>query len=356
MPDSTIRFYVGGYAARGENGVLRCAFDGARLWTEAACDELENPSWLLAHPARPLLYAVEELTPEGRLTTLEDRGGRLHKLGSLPTNGADPCHISMSPDARFLFVSNYTSGSLAVFALDGDGLPARRTDFRQHVLPRDPDSASRPGRDPVRQEAPHVHFSLCDGERVYVNDLGLDQLFIYAWDASAGRLGDAPEAVEFPAGAGPRHLAFGADEASLYVLCELSAEIHVLRRRSDAGWRRVQTVSMVPEDFRVAPEFAQTTGAAIHFADARTLCASTRGHDSLAIFDVAADGTLSGRRVLPSGGKTPRDFLPTGAFLFAANQDSDSVQVFCRDGAGYARTGLALAAKRPTCLCEAAAR
>jgi 6-phosphogluconolactonase len=39
----------------------------------------------------------------------------------------------------------------------------------------------------------------------------------------------------------------------------------------------------------------------------------------------------------PSGGKTPRNFAidPTGAFLFAAHQDSDNVVVFRID----AKTG-----------------
>ena len=84
MSDSRIEFHVGGYAAPGAKGVLHCAFDpqAERFEVLGGCDALENPSWVLPHPERPLLYAVEEL-PEGRLTALELVDGRWEKRASL---------------------------------------------------------------------------------------------------------------------------------------------------------------------------------------------------------------------------------------------------------------------------------
>ncbi len=60
------------------------------------------------------------------------------------------------------------------------------------------------------------------------------------------------------------------------------------------------------------------------------LYASNRGHDSIAIFSIAADGKLSASGHEPTRGKTPRNFAidPTGKFLLAANQDSSNITVF----------------------------
>ncbi len=341
-----IRFYLGGYAKKGENGLLKCTFAGDRFSIEAANDELENPSWLLPHPTKPLIYAVEELSPKGRLAVLEDRGGSIDWLTSVSTEGADPCHIAASPDFRHLFVANYSSGSLAVYALDEAGLPARMTDFKQHFLPEVPPA----GWNPVRQEGPHVHFSLCDGERVYVNDLGRNQVIVYDWDGEGGRLAGVCDVIDFPAGAGPRHLTFDAERRRLYVICELDLMIHVFLCREDGTWRREQVVSTVPEERLNEGIAARVTAAAIHFADPRTLCASVRGFDLLAAFRVDDDGLLRDRQTFASGGRMPRDFLADRDVLLAANQGSGCVQAFQRVGASYAPVGTPLKACSPTCL------
>ena len=342
-----IRFYLGGYAKKGENGLLRCAFADGRFSVECANNELENPSWLLPHPAKPLIYAVEELSPQGRLAVLEDRGGSIVRLASVSTEGADPCHIAADPDFRHLFVSNYSGGSLAVYALDEAGLPARMTDFRQHHLPAVPQA----GGNPARQEGPHVHFSLCDGEQVYVNDLGRNQVIVYDWDGKNGCLTGIRDVIGFPAGAGPRHLTFDAEGRHLYVICELDLMIHVFLRQEDGTWRREQVVSAVPGERLSESLAARSTAAAIHFADEHTLCASTRGFDLLAVFRVDDYGLLTDRQIFASGGRMPRDFLPAGDMLFAANQGSGCVQAFRRAGASFAPVGAPLPACSPTCLC-----
>lgn len=342
-------FYVGGYGQPGQAGLLKCAFDGGRATVLAACDALRNPSWVLANPGKGLVYAVEELSPAGRLATLADGAEGLRVVSSLSTDGADPCHIALTPDGRHLLVANYTGGSLAVYGLDARGMPTGMTDFIQHEM----DDAQRAKGNPTRQEGPHIHFSLCDGRHVYVCDLGLNRVFVYGWDGANGRLVDEGVSIEFPDGAGPRHLAFAPDGETLYVLCELSATLHVFKRGTEGRWQAAQVESTVPEPFGDFERFAWSAGAAIHFAPDGTLCASTRGHDSVAAFQVGADGRLSGRQVLPSGGKTPRDFLPVAEGLLVANQDSDGVSFLRREGDGYRAAAPCLDAVRPTCLCGA---
>lgn len=333
-----VEMMIGGYGQPGQRGILRCAYQDGRFEVTDYCDGLRNPSWVLPHPEKPVLYAVEELSPEGRIVALTMADGHLRPAAGLPTGGADPCHISMTPDGRHLLVANYTGGSLAAFALDGDGMPVERTDFRQHAM-------AAPGANPARQEGPHVHFTQCRDGEVYVCDLGMDAVLVYGWDAGAGRLSESARAIGFPAGSGPRHLAFGG--GMLYVLCELDATLHVFRREG-GDWRRVQTARMVDEDAAGFGRFAWSAGAAIHFAPDGTLWTSVRGCDTLAAFDVGADGLLTKRGNLPSGGRTPRDFLPAGEVLFVANQDSDAVVALRPDSTGDALA--VLPAIRPTCV------
>ena len=344
-----IGFYVGGYAHVGEEGILKCAFDGKQTAIRAANRELEKPSWVLAHPTMPLIYAVEELSPEGRLAVLEDQGDRLKLIASMSTDGADPCHISLAPDLRHLLVSNYSSGSLTVYELNEMGLPCRVSDFVQHKM-TPPDW---PGRNPVRQDAPHVHFAFCDGKKVYVNDLGLDRLHVYGWDPAEGKLTSEMYDIGFPGGSGPRHLAFDTAREHMYVLCELDFTVHVFRSAGDGSWARVQAVSAIPEGCRQIGQLSDSTGAAIHFADPNTLCASVRGLDCLALIRVNDDGLLGDRQIVHSGGRTPRDFLPAQGYLFAANQGSDCIQAFRREGMVCVPIGEPMAVKKPTCLCLA---
>jgi 6-phosphogluconolactonase len=60
---------------------------------------------------------------------------------------------------------------------------------------------------------------------------------------------------------------------------------------------------------------------------------SNRGHDSIAIFAVADSGRLRLVGCEPAGGKRPRFFTldPHGAFLCAANQESDNIVAFAVD-------------------------
>ena len=56
--------------------------------------------------------------------------------------------------------------------------------------------------------------------------------------------------------------------------------------------------------------------------------------------------------MLSSEGVTPRDFMPAGDFLLAANQGSDAVQAFHRVHDAYIPLHASLKALQPTCLCR----
>ena len=109
-------FLTGSYAAPEDVGVCRFSFDPAQGFSlQKGWENFINPSFLLKHPHHPVLYTVEETTPEGTVRAWELQGALLRPLGALPTGGGSPCHLALSQDGMQLYVSNYVSGSLAVF-------------------------------------------------------------------------------------------------------------------------------------------------------------------------------------------------------------------------------------------------
>ena len=60
------------------------------------------------------------------------------------------------------------------------------------------------------------------------------------------------------------------------------------------------------------------------------LYASNRAHNSIAVFEVIADGSLKLIEIVPTGGLNPRDFTlsPDQHYLIAAHQDSPNATVF----------------------------
>lgn len=286
------------------------------------------------------VYAVNELPgdngPAGQRGGIsafrfDAKTGALTFLDRVSSEGNDPCYLSLSPDGRYLVTANYSvasdpGGSFAVFPLRDDGQVGNAVLTVHHE-----------GTGPVqgRQDGAHVHSTVFspDGRYLFVQDLGADKLYAYRYTpyGSRGLLGPTGRryAVAKP-GAGPRHLAFGADGQYAYATNELDATVTVYRHR-DGELTPVETVPLV------APGFHGKVGAAaIHLSpDGRFLYASNRGDaNEIVIFAVdAASGRLSlvGRQ--SSLGRTPREFLidPSGKWLIVGNQDSDTFYVFGRD-------------------------
>jgi 6-phosphogluconolactonase len=69
---ATERFYLGGYTKSGGLGIAGGAIDATTgrpsigSWTAA----VDQPSWIDVAPNGKILYAVSELTPDGRVHSL----------------------------------------------------------------------------------------------------------------------------------------------------------------------------------------------------------------------------------------------------------------------------------------------
>lgn len=307
------KFYLGSYAMAEENSIYQYELDAEKkeLKLLNAVKGIDNPSYLLMHPNGKVMYSVEELTPEGRLAVFSLEEMPEH-LFSLPSKGADPCHLSLDDTGEFLFVANYTSGSLAVFRLDGEGKPLECTEHKQHA---------GWGKHPERQEGPHVHFSGMVHGFLYVCDLGLDRVICYKLDHMTGKLEDTGKSLLLPEGAGPRHFAVCEKYPEFfYVVCELTGEVVVFQKQGDS-YEMIQRISSLPEEFA-----GENTAAAIKFSEnQKLLFVSNRGSDSITSFSVQENGMLKKMDIISCGGKGPRDFSVFGEFLVVANQYTDNL-------------------------------
>lgn len=447
-------FYTGSYAEKGEPGICLWKLNARneRLSMLGADTQTTRPSWLTLNERGDTLYAVREQVPMGGVyemkalrsvenpellrpaetsepqesaessELLQETAGQPHEakkeagtspgiakdmaaapilemVKEMPSGGADPCHLSLDGRENFLMAANYTSGSLAVFALDEQGHLQERCDFHQHT-PRRTDETQGQGNsqqsrkaknqqgnpfkvNPLRQEGPHVHFSEEAGELLWSTDLGLDQIFGYQIDYEQKKLTDTGIRLQLPDGYGPRHLAFWhEDMAVIYVLCELSNRIVVFAEKvqedseetekaaEKAAEKKVSetgTEKMDRERFEDTPEYTilqdistlpegyhgESTASAIRLYGG-FLFAANRGDDSIAMYEIQKDGTLTLCCIKKTGGRTPRDFQIFSDYLVVANQESDSLTVLHinRKEKRLERTAIHADVIKPTCVCR----
>jgi len=271
---------------------------------------------------------------------------KLTLLNQVASRGADPCYITLDRSGKFVLVANYTGGSVAAFPVLDDGKLGEASAFVPH---------SGHGTNPERQEGPHAHsIDLSPDNRfAMVDDLGLDELLVYRFDAAKGSLTpNDPPFARVEAGAGPRHFALHPSGKFAYVINEMGGTVSVFTADMTAGTLHgVQTISTLPKDY---PGTIEDAEIAVH-PSGKFLYASNRGHNSIAVFAIdAAKGTLTPVEYASTQGKTPRSFEidPTGTLLFAANQDSDTVVIFRIDAKSGRLTakGQVLEVGKPVCV------
>lgn len=352
---TTQRFFVGSYTSplphaleaegRGVYG-LTLDLETGQLSPARVLAELPQPSFLAAHPALPVLYAVSEVQ-RGQLSA-EQAGpdGSLESLGQQSTQGDSPVHASVDALGRWALTVNYVGGvSVLAYPLDEGGHLGPCAASAQH---------HGHGPDPQRQAGPHPHSvtPAPDARHAYVADLGTDELVGY--DLAPQRLLKRLSALHLSPGSGPRHLAFNAVGTLAFATLELSAQVAALRREPQSG--SLELLGLYHA--RPADAAGQASPAEV-LINGPFLYVSNRGQDStpssLSVFGIGPDtGALKLLQHLPLPGRTPRScaLSPDGAWLLVANQDSSSITVLARDPAsGQLRLRDTFGCPTPTSVC-----
>jgi 6-phosphogluconolactonase (cycloisomerase 2 family) len=308
-----------------------------------------NPTFLVIHPNKQWVYAVNESDPGSISAFRFNRDKKeLRLVNSVSSHGVWPCYISLDKSAHYVMAANYGTGNVGLFSIGKDGAVQEACCVVQDH-----------GRGPnsTRQEGPHAHMIIQHDHFVYEPDLGIDEVMVYRLDAAGGKLLPTDSNVVVSPGAGPRHLAFHPVRNWAYVVNELNGSIDAFRIDPQTGaFVRFQTVSTLPHEITEKGTWGDV-GAEIEITPSgKYLYASNRGEfNDIAMYSInQSSGELQLIGHQSAEGKKPRTFAidPTGAFLLVANQDTDDVVTFRIDPltGKLVETGLETTIPSPVCL------
>jgi 6-phosphogluconolactonase len=285
------------------------------------------------------LYSVNAFNDSTSAATtfgINPATGALTKLGEVPVGGVDPACISIDATGHTAFVANFDS-SVSSFRVLPNGTLSPPVD---HIDFKDPQKfgALGPHQDASH---PHSATISPDNRFLLVSDLGTDQMSVFVIDPDSGHLSGQKLFTNNRPGSGPRHIIFHPNGRWAYGINELDSTIdHYLwtaTRFSDTPQGLLVNtntpIKTIAADFPVEKNAAAEIAIS---ADGNYLYASNRGEDTLVVFAIGAkDGRLTLLQRISCGGKTPVHFTlsPTTQWLLCANQNSANVAVFRRDGA-----------------------
>ncbi len=315
-----------------------------------ASPETVNPSYLVIHPSKKWLYAVNEVgegDKKGYISafSIDLKNKQLPFINSVPSQGTFPCYINVDHSGKYAMAANYGNGTVALFSIKADGSLSESISMHQHM---------RKMTDGPEVQ-PHAHMIIQGpGEQfVYSSDLGTDMVWVYKLDTIHGKLEPALLHIPTQNGSGPRHIEFHPKKPWAYVINELNGTIEAFETgQKFANWNRFQTISTL-----AANDSGPASCADIHIAPSgKYLYASNRGEkNNLAIYAINQEsGELEFIGHQAAGGKTPRNFVidPTGTFLLVANQNTNNIVTFRIDKATgkLVETGKSVTIPSPVCL------
>ena len=308
-----MKFYVGTYTSLKGPGAAVIEAENGEIRLVSATRAIDNPGYFTVTRDKKTVYACASFGADekGAAASYRVDGDTLIPLSLQPTGGMSACHVCLSENEDFLYITNYMSGTVSVFPV-ADGYIMPRIQLIKHT------GGTRVFKN--RQDSAHTHQAVFrpGTNRLFVCDLGMDEIVVYVQDEETGLLMKESSIPSAP-GSGPRHLVFDG-ENRFYLACELSNEVKTYVF-DENGWNCIQTLSTLPEGFD-----GQNTAAAIRRYK-NLLFVSNRGYDSCARFTIGKDGLLADKEIIKIEGSFPRDIWPLGKnSLLAANQFGDTIE------------------------------
>jgi 6-phosphogluconolactonase len=342
---------VGTYTGGKSEGIYLFKFNSQDAsFKEISHVATSNPSFLVVSPDQKFIYAVAEDAKNnngGEIAafSFNKEKGEINFINKQLSAGDHPCYVDIDKTGKWVFAGNYSSGSLSVLPVNADGSLGEATSIIRH---------EGTGKDPRRQEKPHVHCTIMspDNKWLYVPDLGIDKVMIYSFDEKTGKLSAAKQPfAASTAGAGPRHFTFHPNGRFGYLVEELSGHV-VAYQMTNGELKFLQRTSTLPRG-----KAGYAGSADIHVSpDGKFLYASNRGDfNNIAIFKIDANtGKLAIVGFQSTLGKAPRNFNfdPSGNYLLVGNQDSDEIVIFKRNlkSGTLEDTGKRIGIGKPVCL------
>ena len=346
-------FYIGTFSERHSLGIYVYSFDRKTNRYDLSQSVLSkaSPSFIEVSPDGKFLFSANRGGIKGKeewgsvtAFSVDQSSGKLREIKSQFSYGDSPCHVSVHPSGKYIFLSHYKSGNFVVLPVDEDGNIGEPTANIQ---------LQGKGTIMPRQEQPHTHSVVpsFDGKYIYVSDLGLDKILIYKFDVSNGKVEPATKPfVRTIPGAGPRHFTFNPHGEIAFSAEEISSSICSYKVDKESGsLQLIQRLPALPPAF-----FGDNSSADVHTsANGKFVYISNRGYNGLAMYKVSGNGKMKNIGYMPTIGMYPRSFLPDpkGAFMLVANRNSDEINIFSMEKDGTLKdTNAYLPVPSPVCI------
>lgn len=198
-------------------------------------------------------------------------------------NSSALCHITYSNVHKLLFVSCWGSGDLIVINVEKGKF------VKSNII-----------HYPSNNKISRVHFSMLNKAQnfLYVNNVGLDEIYIYELaDSNIKQI----KTITAPNGTNPRHSVLSSDEKLMYVVTEKSNEILVYELNSYNLIQRMSTLNK---------EFEKSNCSSIVINNLYNMIyVANRYSESIASFSINNDGLLTLVDIMPCLGIKPRHMV-----------------------------------------------
>lgn len=344
--------YVSSFAGgdKGAINALRLSLADGKLTAVSRTREVENPFFLAISPDQKFLYSIHAKQFGGKeeeqaaAYAIDKASGKLTLLNRQSTRGTASCYLEVDATGKTLLVANYSTGNVASLPVKADGSLGEPVSFFQH---------EGTGGDPKRQKGPNAHSFIVspNNKHAFAADLGIDKILGYSLDAASAKLTQlSPAFTQTPPAAGPRHLTFHPNGKWLFAINEMGNSVTQFDYDSGSGGLKMAgTVSTLPDGFDGKSFCADLKIT----PNGKFLYGTNRGHDSIAIYRIGDDGTLTRTGIEPSLGKGPQNLAitPDGKWLLCANMPTNNVAVFAINAESGALTSVGTPVEVPSPSC-----
>lgn len=283
--------------------------------------KISNSSYVILSHNEKYLYSICD---EGVASYNILPDGNLSLINVADINGMRGCHLTITSEDTYMFVSGYHDGKVTVLRINEDGSVGAVTDEVFH---------SGMGSIAERNFRPHISCTVLtpDENMLCVCDPGIDQIKLYEFNKDTGRL-RLIDILRIQLESAPRYMMFSQDGRFAYVLCELKNYINVYSYDKDSK----EHFEFIQNIFTVRKKHQQNSAAAsMRFSiNGNHIFCTNAGDDTLTIYNVdKKTGLLTMNSSLPISGEYPKDvcIFPDCKHVISVNQDSNTLTTFTVD-------------------------
>jgi 6-phosphogluconolactonase len=272
-----------------------------------------EPSCFALDPSRSHLYVCnEDDGAQGGVTSFTlQADGSITKLNHQLGSDGGYTQVAVTPNGKYLAGAGYNGGSASLFPVMPDGSLGPELDVMDFG---------------ANAQTHYVAFDPT-GKYLLATTKGTSAVQQMKLDDTGMLSANTPSSVATPSGVGPRHMAMHPNGKLAFVVTERGSTVIPYQLSATGTLTAGSTVSSLPPDYD-----GSNSGAHVELSpDGSRLYVSNRGHDSVGLFNVdPATGGLTLVTHARTQSASPHDFDidAEGQILITANRKGNTLSVF----------------------------